>query len=312
MVQKHVTQLLSHRLRGFGPRESSAANLEEALRRGVRIIEVDTRVTHDGIIVVHHAPTLQQGPLRGRLISQLSWEEIETSRRDTSRGAATDLMTLTELAGQIKASGDVELWVDIKDFGAEAEHVHVLEEHELIERSRVISWLPQSVLAVHRARSGVRIGFSYCCTQRKAPLYRLLASLIRLLGREGRALTHLSSTKWWGEAARLVLHTRQGASSLTAPLAPGTERGYNHAHLIAGLPAEPLLSALASDRGAIGMFPGQATHGIVRQAHEAGLEVYVYCIDDDRQLYGYLKDRPVDIVFTNSESLICQVPEVAT
>jgi glycerophosphoryl diester phosphodiesterase len=61
--------------------ENSPSSLEEAIKRGFWMIEVDVRESKDGKLVVHHDPDFKRYYGVERNVADLSWAEIENCVR---------------------------------------------------------------------------------------------------------------------------------------------------------------------------------------------------------------------------------------
>src|SRR5690625_6485150 len=57
--------------------ENSRAAMEEAIRRGYWMLEIDLRKTKDGRIILHHDSNFERYYDEPRSVSELTWEEIQ-------------------------------------------------------------------------------------------------------------------------------------------------------------------------------------------------------------------------------------------
>jgi len=300
------TRMLSHRIRGFGGPEGSLHNLREAIRSGVRLIEIDTRHTADQEIVVHHSPCLTTLTDGRDLICELPWRRVSENRFREKPDEG--LARLSDVLDVVARHAGVELWVDMKDYGIEERYVREIRAHGLEGRVRLISWIPQSLFRLAALGSGIPLGFCYSCAAGHPLWHKFLRRLMLLFGKQSKPLC--PGRRGWlvdQRAAIPSFHPLIRRISPTVP--PEYAVGYNHGHVIPGLPSVELQSILRDNQGAIGMFPSQATPDIVQEAHRKGLAVYVYCIDDARLLESFLARSPVDVVFTNNPELAIRQPE---
>lgn len=132
-------------------------NTLRALRRGMEcadLVEVDVRLTKDGIPIVIHDATVDRttdgtGPIKGYTI-----EEIK--KLDAGRGET--IPTLQEVLGLVR--GKTGLVVEIKEPGTEAIIASVLMD-QMPERLILVSFHPESVAMAKRLFPGVQAGLIY-------------------------------------------------------------------------------------------------------------------------------------------------------
>ncbi|CAL9598229.1 hypothetical protein SUDANB176_05377 [Streptomyces sp. enrichment culture] len=86
---------VAHRGDPYRVRENTLASLRSALRRGADAVEIDVRLTRDGVPVLLHDETLLRLWDRDRPLLSLSWEEV----RDVTGGGVptlSDALTATD------------------------------------------------------------------------------------------------------------------------------------------------------------------------------------------------------------------------
>ncbi|HLR90991.1 MAG TPA: glycerophosphodiester phosphodiesterase family protein, partial [Balneolaceae bacterium] len=118
--------------------ENSRAAMEEAIRRGYWMLEIDLRKTKDGRIILHHDSNFERYYDEPRSVSELTWEEIQELRSEV--GGSRPL--LFEEAAEL-ASGRIRFMLDIKggDF-EESDYMEiesVLEKYGLLNSAFVLS-----------------------------------------------------------------------------------------------------------------------------------------------------------------------------
>jgi glycerophosphoryl diester phosphodiesterase len=307
-MSAHLARLLSHRLRGFDGPEGSLGNLRRALDKGVRLFEVDTRHTCDQEIVVCHSPCLSTMTDRRGLICELPWIEVAQSRfvgYPNQRPAR-----LGEFLEIVAAYRDAEVWIDIKDYGLEELYVHHIVRYGLHQRARLISWMPQTLLRLAAMEPPLALGMSYFCCAKHPYLHHIARAVTVLLGKQARPLRAARHGRL-GDVWAVVPYFDLSEDIAVPAIPRELWAGYNHSHMIAGLPLNEVVHALRERQGAIGMLPSQATADIVDLAHEKGLLVYVYSIDDIASLQSLMDKSPVDIAFTNNANLLLNTPTVS-
>jgi glycerophosphoryl diester phosphodiesterase len=169
-------KLLSHRARGFGFPDNSARAVVAAVEAGMEFVEIDTRVSKDGVVFAHHDPKVKTA--NGRVsISKLTAAEIE------DRSSLETLRTVVEAFAEVAERG-AKLCVDIKDYGFEAEHLEAIAGLAKTRNVVVGSWSPRSLLTVHRLNPDI-------------PLILYFTPMIRL-GWLGRGLSRLIRNREFG------------------------------------------------------------------------------------------------------------------
>jgi hypothetical protein len=90
--------------------ENSPASLEEAVKRGYWMIEVDVRESKDGVLVVQHDPDFDRFYGVKRKVADMRWDEIARLR---AKPGDSRPMTFRELCE--RAKGRLQLMVDTKE-----------------------------------------------------------------------------------------------------------------------------------------------------------------------------------------------------
>lgn len=152
MTQVPLGKLVSHRLRGFAPREHDLDSLTRVSRVDVPYLEIDTRATADGGLFVGHDPLNDGGT------------------------ASASLDRALALFAE-HARPDQRLCLDIKDAGTESRHLDAVRAHGLEDRIVFVSWCPQVLLGLDALGT-------------RAPLFLSHLNL-RFLGGVGAALGRL-------------------------------------------------------------------------------------------------------------------------
>lgn len=279
-------------------------NLRTAIAAGATLIEVDTRHTADQQIVVHHPPCLGTLTTGRGLIGHLPYAEVTKQRflRKRDEGIAP----LAALLEVVHNARQVELWIDIKDYGLEQEYVDAVVSLDIRDRVRFISWIPEVIIRLHRIDPTAKLGFSYACFASHPRILSLLRKAAVCFRRQSRPLAAFWRFRLLADVCATIPHFHPLGREIGAELECRFAVGFNHAHLIAGMPRNELLACLTNGQGALGMFPRQAAPRVVAQAKELGLEVFVYTVNNGRQLSRILRRSPVDVVFSNDSQLVTE------
>ena len=116
MGRQHLVERIGHRGAKRELPENTIAAFKRAFDRGADAIELDVHATSDGVVVVHHDPTLGGGfrGFAGRAIAELDWRTLASA----SESAATRIPTLNDVFAIVPQGGTV--YVEIKGSGIEA------------------------------------------------------------------------------------------------------------------------------------------------------------------------------------------------
>ena len=133
-------RLIAHRGGVVGPNsaENSPAAIEEAVRRGYWMVEVDVRESKDGRLVVNHDSTFQRYYGLDRLVEEMTWDEIARLRANPGGTPPMRFRELCELA-----RGRIRLMIDAKGArhseGYYREMESALSENGLLETAYFLS-----------------------------------------------------------------------------------------------------------------------------------------------------------------------------
>jgi glycerophosphoryl diester phosphodiesterase len=139
--------VVAHRGASASAPENTAAAFELASRCGADALELDVRLSADGVPVVIHDATLDrttdgQGPVSGRTAAAL--QQLDAGARFTRDGGRTfpfrgQGIRIPTLADVLRAFPELPLLVEIKEVGAQPAVREVLLAHAAVERCVVAS-----------------------------------------------------------------------------------------------------------------------------------------------------------------------------
>ena len=134
--------------------ENSIAALEEAIRRGYGMVEVDIRESQDGRIVVHHDADFKRFYGVERKLSEMKWEEI---KRLTTEKEKERPLLFEEFAALCK--GKIQLMLDTKPPAHSPAFYQKLEsylrENDLLKQAYVIGTKESRAFFKGKARVGI-------------------------------------------------------------------------------------------------------------------------------------------------------------
>jgi glycerophosphoryl diester phosphodiesterase len=264
-------RLLSHRLRGFAPVESTLQAMTTALAAGVRHVEFDVRATRDGTLIAYHDPFFRAG--------NGSWQQIdvwdfEALRRQPHMGVATVAdMVARFAAGRTPQS---RLHIDMKVAGQADALLGILNAAGVLQQTVLVSWMPSVLQEFHVRYPSLPMCFSHISFARAPRLYWLAKGVARpQLRRAAAAAMRLFSPRVAAELATArVAFSDDGDPSIV--LAPEDRAGRNHAHVIPHLLAGRMLGLLQATQG-YALLPGWCLdRAVVERYHGLGVGVAVF------------------------------------
>lgn len=300
---------MSHRLRGFGGAENGLQGLYLAAQRPVRYIEFDTRHTRDNVIIVYHDPHVET-EYGIRLIREMDIEGLKTQRffdKDHS------IVTLEEFLRTFKSIDcQAELCIDIKDFGLETQYVDLLTRLNLVRQTWIVSWIPETLVRIHDLLPEIKLCFSHVSFVNHTSLSNIsnfLFERLNVCARIWGAARRRSSFFLQRLAAIKIFYDAYNGSPDRLKVSPFAV-GFRHCHILPTLPQGNLGNILNSVSGAINVPYFLVDRSFVKTAHDRGIKVWVFFLDEERKLIRYVKKVRPDVALTNNAYLIPGVKDI--
>lgn len=191
-----LSNLIAHRFRGFTQYENSLEGLNAALNLGVKQIEFDIRVTRCGTPLIYHDEYA-----RDKLGQRVHICDILAREREVLGGAFAHMPTAEALFAAIAAHSnqDVKLLVDMKDAGFEDMLYALVKENRLEARTLWVSWLPETLYAIHDLDPHAELCLSHWCANPDAAtksLHRVFTSADGKVPRPSRQYVHGERSGW--------------------------------------------------------------------------------------------------------------------
>lgn len=154
-----ISQLISHRFRGFSKFENTIEGLEAALDFGVAQVEFDIRVTRCGTPIIYHDEVAVAQDGRTHKICEIMAQD----RR--SLGGVFSHMPTAEALLEAAASHNnkARLLIDMKDAGFEDMLVALAKRFGLEDKIVWVSWLPETLYAIHDLLPDAELTLSHWC-----------------------------------------------------------------------------------------------------------------------------------------------------
>lgn len=155
-----LSNLISHRFRGFAPHENTIKGLNAALDFGVLNLEFDIRVAKCGTPMIYHDESAldKEGKLH-HLCEAIASDFAELG------GVFAHMPTAEDLFAAIgkHPNKEAKLLIDIKDAGFEAEIHALVMLNRLASRVIYVSWVPESLYAMHDIAPDADYCLSHWC-----------------------------------------------------------------------------------------------------------------------------------------------------
>ncbi len=268
-----LRKLVSHRARGFAPVENSAPAISAAAASGVPWIEIDTRVSRDGILFVFHDPVLRRRARPVRLCETESGELARLAIRGEPLLPFADALELFRAA----APASTRLMVDIKDYGFERRHMDLVAAAGLEERVTFVSWVPQVLLRFAELGSAAPLVFSHNNVLGRRPV--------------GRSLWAAAAHRVRGDLVFL------GPDDILAPAGPWAV-GHTPNVTCAEIPG-PFARALAAHGGGVCVALRDASPPLAAFCRAEGLKIAVFSARTVAEYVELAAQDTLDFVFSD-------------
>jgi len=164
-----ITQLISHRFRGFSEKENTIEGLNSALDFGVAQVEFDIRVTRCGTPLIYHDEAA-----KGKNGKAVHICEIMARDRQSIGGVFTYMPTAEALFAAAAAhKNKARLLIDMKDAGFEDMLVALAKAYDLVDRINWVSWLPETLYAIRDLLPDAEVTLSHWCKNPDASIRSL-------------------------------------------------------------------------------------------------------------------------------------------
>jgi|GEM_PF-825052 len=278
--------LISHRARGFDKREATRIGVLHALKKGLKHLEVDTRRTKDGNIIIHHDAKLNFGGKPVSFISEMSLGEI----RDIFAGNKLEPpITLDELLNFLEEFYACTLYLDIKEHGNEKEIVENIVSRKLLKRVVFVSWLPEVLKTIHQLQPKVALCVSFY--PQNCTFYSWLVRVSSLLKKNFNS-----------NAKERITYFSDAYNKFTFQ---STETfGYDSEHFIKIPFYGELLDILKSTDGIICMHYTLPSVKFVNSMKKAGLKICLYGVNEKNEIEKSINKFHPDMIMTDNPELL--------
>ena len=257
--------------------ENSWRAFEHAVGLGYEYLETDVQATADGVLIAFHDRTLDRVTGQPGRVCRLPLRQIAGARI----GGTEPIPVLEDVLG---AWPDVRFNIDVKDAPAIGPLARVLRRTSAWDRVCVVSFSASRLRATRRA-----LDRPVCMAA--SPLGTAMVRLGRPLASPGPRGPHRDGFRRRPVAGPMAAAARR-------PGVPGA---------VAGQPERPLAERLArADVRCVQVPAPVATPSFIARAHQLGLQVHVWTVNDRPTMEGLL-DLGVDGIMTDETVTLREV-----
>lgn len=282
--------IISHRLRGFDTVDASLAGLRSALSQGLAALEIDTRITADGAIVIHHDPFFTTSGNEKLFICEYTVDELRAIA-DEGRIAYMPAL-LDEFFREICRSGqNPEIYLDIKEFGKEEEIYQLITETHTEGNVVIVSWLPEVLFAFHKLDKSLPLCFSH---------YPLVPG--EFLKNTFLRLKYIHEVEKVGKHRVFYPVNKYNKTDLDK-YAVENKPGDDYEHLVTAPISGELLEVLQSVNSMVCCDIRLTNRKLMKVYHALGIKVAVYSIRHEREIRECFDQIGVDFILSDNHEL---------
>lgn len=164
-----LSQLISHRFRGFSKRENTIEGLNAALDYGVGQVEFDVRVTRCGMPLIYHDEYAKTADGKHVHICNVMARD-----RKALGGAFAHMPAAEDLfEAAAKHPNKAKLLIDMKDAGFEDMLVALAKATGILDQIVWVSWLPETLYTIRDLLPDAELTLSHWCQNPNAGVRKL-------------------------------------------------------------------------------------------------------------------------------------------
>ncbi|TRO54740.1 hypothetical protein E2P64_08520 [Candidatus Bathyarchaeota archaeon] len=152
-----MVKVIAHRGCGEGPLENTLTAFQTAISWGVDCIECDIRSSRDGVAVIIHDLSLERFSNQHGIVTEYSLSELKKIKV----GSRDRIPSLVEFLGLVKPHKNLDINLDVKVMGLEAQIMQLIQEYGLIHRTLISSFIQPVLTAFRRLNDEIATALLY-------------------------------------------------------------------------------------------------------------------------------------------------------
>jgi glycerophosphoryl diester phosphodiesterase len=152
-----MVKVIAHRGSGEGPLENTLTAFQTAISWGVDCIECDIRSSRDGVAIIIHDLSLERLANESRKVAEYSLNELNTMRV----GNGNRIPSLVEFFELVKPHEDLDINLDVKVVGLEAQIMQLIQEYGLVERTMISSFIQPVLMELRKLSDKIGTALLY-------------------------------------------------------------------------------------------------------------------------------------------------------
>lgn len=282
-------KLVLHRLRGFGFPDASKPALQKCIESKIHAIEIDVRFTKDNVAVVNHDSTLRKLFQSKELIAQKTILELKNIPHKKFNHSF--ILSFEEFCFICASYDSLKiLCVDIKESGGEKTILDLLQKNNLLEKTVIISWLPEVLFNVHKIRADIPLCFSHFPSKNLTG-YFFKKYFANPLKHASILVNH--------NAGRHHFHFNRYNEAENNP----PTIGFDHEHFVYPFLSGKLLEIIIASRGWVCIPLQMATVKLIERYKDLRIKVCLFTIDRIEQIQRLQIARHSDFILTDEAKL---------
>lgn len=281
--------LISHRLRGFDTHDSTIRGLENALLMGIKIIEIDTRITLDKRIVINHDPHLKKHFKSNEMICNLSLKEIKKIKYRRINESVPTLEEFLDCFKKNKVDSSL-LCIDVKEYGLEKELLSEIRKRNLEKNVVIISWLPEVLFKINKLNPSIKLCFSHISINKKFE-FQITKTVFHILMK--LKYSRFKFTQIFFDDYNQN-HFKEDENTV----------GRDYEHYVYKQIKGELLELIKKNNGWICIPTKKLNNDLLHYYKTVGIQVAVYTINDLKKLKKYLDKLQPGYIFSDNSDII--------
>jgi glycerophosphoryl diester phosphodiesterase len=152
-----MVKVIAHRGTGEGPLENTLTAFQTAISWGVDCIECDIRSSRNGVAVIIHDFSVERLADESGKVAEYSLSELKAMKL----GSGNRIPSLVEFFELVKPHKDLDINLDVKVVGLEAQILQRIQEYGLVKRTLISSFIQPVLTEFHNLSDEIATALLY-------------------------------------------------------------------------------------------------------------------------------------------------------